>query len=98
MPPEPVWFAGREAVGAFVAGRIFAGVGPLHLVLTSANTQPAVAAYTRDADGVRRAHALQVLTLRDGAVARIVAFREPSVLARFGLAPTLDGIGAPASP
>jgi len=93
MPPEPMWFAGREAVGRFVAERIFEHPGVLRMLPTTANGgQPALAAYWRGDGGRYRAHALQVLTLRGGGVARIVAFRDPSLFAAFGLPEVLPEV------
>jgi hypothetical protein len=46
---------------------------------------PAFAAYRRDLDsGEMRAMALHVLDLRDGYIASITAFLDPSVLGRLG--------------
>lgn len=95
MPPEPTWFAGREAVGRFVASRIFVGPGVLRLLPVTANGQPAMATYWRGKDGVFHAHAIQVLTVSQNEVARIVVFRDPSLFPAFGLPPDLGGAGAP---
>ena len=51
MPPVPVWFTGRDAVTRFLANRAFAEPGDIVMIPTSANGQPAVAEYRRDADG-----------------------------------------------
>jgi RNA polymerase sigma-70 factor (ECF subfamily) len=90
MPPETTWFSGREAVGRFIAARIFTGLGVTHLLPITANTQPAVATYQRRADGIFHAHAVQVLTVRQGGIAGITAFRDPSLFHAFGLSSTLD--------
>ncbi|WP_371781309.1 sigma-70 family RNA polymerase sigma factor [Streptosporangium subroseum] len=94
MPPEPVWFAGREAVGRFVASRIFVGPGVMRLLPVTANGQPALATYWRGEDGVFRAHAIQVLTMSENRVARMVIFREPSLFSAFGLPRDL-GVAGP---
>ena len=44
MPPLPTWYAGREQIAAFLHGR----VRRWRLIRTSANGQPAVAAYVWD--------------------------------------------------
>jgi RNA polymerase sigma-70 factor, ECF subfamily len=85
MPPMATWLTGRDAVGRFFAGRISVPRDTWRVVATRANGQPAVAAYRRDHDGVHRAHSVQVLTLAGACIARVVAFRDPALLAAFGL-------------
>jgi RNA polymerase sigma-70 factor (ECF subfamily) len=85
MPPEPVWLAGRAAVGAFLGGRVLAEPGRFRLVPAPANGQPGLASYLRGPDGAFHAEALQVLTITGGRVARITAFRDPGLFAGFGL-------------
>ncbi|MFW6721457.1 sigma-70 family RNA polymerase sigma factor [Streptomyces sp. MAR4 CNY-716] len=95
MPPEPVWFAGREAIGAFFAHQVFPRSGPQRTVLTTANGgQPAVATYWRHSDGVYRPHALHLLTLRGHRISGITAFRDPALFATFALPRSLE----PAAP
>ncbi|HKB30523.1 MAG TPA: hypothetical protein VKD26_06770 [Streptosporangiaceae bacterium] len=50
----------------------------------------------RGADGAHHAHSVQVGTVADGGIARMVAFQEPSLFATFGLPPTFPT--APARP
>ncbi len=59
------------------------------MIPTSANGQPAFAAYLRERDGVYRAHAIQVLTIAAGRVTRIVSFNDPALLPAFGMPPVL---------
>jgi hypothetical protein len=61
------------------------------LVPTAANGQPAFAAYARADDGSFQAHAIQVLTVDAGQVARIVSFNDGRLLAAFGLPDTPTG-------
>src|SRR5689334_288627 len=56
MPPFAVWFTGRDAVTRFLSARAFTEPGAVLMVPTSANGQPAVADYRRDASGVLQAH------------------------------------------
>jgi RNA polymerase sigma-70 factor (ECF subfamily) len=56
---------------------------------TTANGQPAVAAYWRDNDGFYRPHALQVLTIAPTGISRIVSFNDPELFPAFGLAGAL---------
>jgi len=87
MPPVPTWFVGRERIGRFLAAHVLREPGDLRMVPTSANGQPAFAAYKQDPDGVYRAHALQVLTCSAGGVAHVVAFRSPGLFSTFRLPP-----------
>lgn len=85
MPPLAVWFAGRDTVARFFATRVMRDPGGLRMVPTSANGQPAVAAYLRDAEGIHRAHGVHVLTAGPARISRIVAFLDPRLFRRFGL-------------
>jgi RNA polymerase sigma-70 factor (ECF subfamily) len=88
MPPFAVWFTGRDAVTRFLAARTFAEPGNVLMIPTSANGQPAVADYRRDAAGVMRAHAIHVLTAGQGGITAITVFLEPALFAVFGLPST----------
>jgi RNA polymerase sigma-70 factor (ECF subfamily) len=96
MPPLPAWFAGRQAIGRFLASQVFGAPRAWRLVATSANGQPAFATYLRGPDGGYHAHAIQVLTVTAAGVARVVAFLDPSLFALFGL-PTTHDAAAPAA-
>ena len=85
MPPQPIWFAGREMVGRFLASRVLVHAGDFRLVPVAANFQPAFAAYSRTDDGVYRAHAIMVLTVRGGRIGRIVSFNDDTLYPAFGL-------------
>jgi RNA polymerase sigma-70 factor, ECF subfamily len=85
MPPQPYWFTGRDQVGQFLRSRVLTRPGLFALVPVSANSQPAFAAYMREADGILRAHAIQVLTIQSGRVTRIVSFNDGRLLRAFGL-------------
>jgi RNA polymerase sigma-70 factor (ECF subfamily) len=95
MPPQPTWFSGRERVGAFLQSRVLGEPGAFRMIPTSANGQPAFAAYLRDHDGVHRAHAIQVLTLTGSRVARIVSFNDAGLVTTFGLPQALAAAGLP---
>jgi RNA polymerase sigma-70 factor, ECF subfamily len=94
MPPLLTWFAGREAIGRFLASNIFGSPRAWRMVATSANGQPAVAAYLRGRDGVYHAHAIQVLTVTATGIARVVTFLDPSLFVTFDLPTAYD----PAAP
>jgi RNA polymerase sigma-70 factor (ECF subfamily) len=90
MPPVPLWLHGREDYGRFIT-RVFAmrGTG-WRMLATSANLQPAVAAYCRDSGGAHRLHTLQVFTPTPAGIARNVVFQDQRVFAAFGLRTILD--------
>jgi RNA polymerase sigma-70 factor, ECF subfamily len=87
MPPQPGWFAGRDLIGRFLGARVLRRPGDFRMIPTAANGQPALAAYMRDGDGVLWAHGIQVLTMSGPAIAQIVSFNDPGLLAVFGLPP-----------
>jgi RNA polymerase sigma-70 factor, ECF subfamily len=89
MPPLLTWFAGRETVVRFVAASLLPGPGLLRLVPVTANGQPGFAVYEREPDGTFRAHAIQVLTVTETGIIRIVAFADPALFGPFGLPPRL---------
>ncbi|SDL99780.1 sigma-70 family RNA polymerase sigma factor [Nonomuraea jiangxiensis] len=89
MPPIPGWYAGREAVGRFLAARVVTA-GGYRLIPARVNGQPAFGSYARDHDGIYRPHALQVLTVTTTGIARIVAFLDTGLFPLCGLPPTAD--------
>jgi len=81
MPPWPHWYRGREAIGElFTWVHARHAAGSYAFVPTAANRQPAFAMYLSG-----RPHDITVLTVRDGAVAAIVAFLDTRLFASFGL-------------
>jgi RNA polymerase sigma-70 factor (TIGR02960 family) len=72
MPPLPAWFDGREAVGRFVAERLFET--PWRLVPLTVNAQPGFACYPGPAFELG---AVNVLSLRGGQVTEIAGFLGP---------------------
>ncbi len=98
MPPIPAWFTGRDAVLTFVAEKILTTRGRFRLRPARANGQPAFATYERGADGAYRAHAVQVLTVTPGGVARLDIFLDPGLFRVFGFpAQPGDPVGAAAA-
>jgi RNA polymerase sigma-70 factor (ECF subfamily) len=85
MPPVPTWFSGRGPVLTFVAENILTTRGRFRMRRARANGQPAFATYERGVDGAYRAHALQVLTLAPGGIARLDIFLDPGLFRVFGL-------------
>jgi RNA polymerase sigma-70 factor, ECF subfamily len=91
MPPQPYWFAGRDRVTQFLRAVVLTRPGDFALVPVAANGQPAFAAYLRADDGSFQAHAIQVLTVTGGRVARITSFNDGGLLRMFALPSRLDG-------
>jgi RNA polymerase sigma-70 factor (ECF subfamily) len=92
MPPEREWYAGREAVGAFLAASPMSGGVRWRVVPTRANGQLAFAHYDFDTDdGTFRLDHLVVLTLEGDRIQEITAFRAHEAFASFDLAETLAG-------
>ena len=87
MPPEPTWFSGRAAIGAFFAAVPLAPETPRHrLVPTSANGQVAFGHYSWDEERNEfTRHGITVLTLRGTQIAGITTFRRPEAFAGFEL-------------
>lgn len=92
MPPTPGVWAGRTTVvQAWTEGGFGSDTfGSLRCLLTSANGQPAVAAYVRmPGDVTFQPLTLDVLQIRDGVVTEIVTFGR-AVFEHFALPATLD--------
>ncbi|NUP54055.1 MAG: sigma-70 family RNA polymerase sigma factor [Catenulispora sp.] len=87
MPPVPLWYQGRDDYGLFMERVFRVRGGVWRARLTTANGQPAMAAYLPDpasADGYRP-HSLQVLSVAEGLVTANVVFAEPGLFEVFGL-------------
>jgi RNA polymerase sigma-70 factor (TIGR02960 family) len=85
MPPAPLAYRGRDAIGTFFATVPAGGdLTAIRLVPAEANGQPAVAAYLRDG-AVARAYGIMVLTVHADLIGEITGFAEPSLFPLFGL-------------
>jgi RNA polymerase sigma-70 factor (ECF subfamily) len=84
MPPVPTWYAGRDRIARFLVAQVLRPER-FRLLATEANGEPAFGLYMRNEAGEYPPHALQVLTLGDRGIARIVNFHDPDLLPRFGL-------------
>jgi RNA polymerase sigma-70 factor (ECF subfamily) len=93
MPPNAVWFTGRDAILAQVAAA-FEPASPRYFgrwrfVTTAANRMPAVAGYVqRPGTSIYRAHMLDVLRVEAGRIVEITTF-ETHLVAACGLPLTL---------
>jgi RNA polymerase sigma-70 factor (TIGR02960 family) len=83
MPPIPLEYVGRNVVRRFYASIIQQG-RTYDFVPTRANGQPAFGTYLRDADGIRHAAGVAVLTLSGDRICAVTRF-DNSVLSSFGL-------------
>jgi RNA polymerase sigma-70 factor (ECF subfamily) len=86
MPPERMRVAGARAIGDFFASVPEGGrLDRIRLVATSANRQPALAAYARGDDGTHRPYGLMVLELDGELISGIVGFPDPWLFEQAGL-------------
>jgi RNA polymerase sigma-70 factor (ECF subfamily) len=86
MPPSPTWLEGRAATVAFFRNMFAGRPGPLQVVRTAANAQPALAYYRSDGGGQPYLlRAIQVLSFRDGKIATIDHFMTKEVFPVFEL-------------
>jgi RNA polymerase sigma-70 factor, ECF subfamily len=87
MPPEPTWFAGREAIGAFLAAYPFAPDAPrIRMVPTWANGQLAFGHYSwRAVPKAFMPHAVTVVSLRRAKIAQVTIFKYAEAFEGFTL-------------
>ena len=79
-PPEDVEYRGRSAIEE----RLYRG--PLHVIMTRANTQPALACYIPDSHTtIARRCGMMVLTLRNHEISAVAWFTDTAVFPLFGL-------------
>ncbi|WP_199750139.1 sigma-70 family RNA polymerase sigma factor [Amycolatopsis sp. WAC 04169] len=93
MPPNPLWFSGRDVFLEFVAQSLDPAsptyFGEWKHLPAVANGLPAAAGYVRrPGTRIYRAQVLDVLRIEDGKIAEITAF-EPHLFPAFGLPLTL---------
>ncbi len=73
MPPLPVWFGGHADIQKFLDGFLFRSIDPFKVKLKTlrANGSPAFAVYQMDREGIYRAAAIHILTIKNGQIAEI---------------------------
>jgi RNA polymerase sigma-70 factor (ECF subfamily) len=92
MPPQAGWFRGRDAVADFLARAPLIPERRWKLVPTNANGQIALASYWSDDTRPLAAEGILVLSLtEDGGLSELIAFRDASLFANFGLPMDLEG-------
>jgi RNA polymerase sigma-70 factor (ECF subfamily) len=86
MPPQALWFRGRDAIAAFLALRPLHDGNRWRVIPTSANSQPAFGHYIWDDDeNAFVAEGIAVLTLDGAQISELTVFREAELFERFGL-------------
>jgi RNA polymerase sigma-70 factor (ECF subfamily) len=83
-PPLRTWFAGRTACVPFLRDRVLGSPGDWRMLATSANGQPAAAAYTRDQHGDYQPYGICVLTVTSQGISRVSSFADPGLVTLFG--------------
>ena len=82
--PMRTWFAGRKTCVPFLRNHLLGSPGDWRMLATSANGQPAAAAYTRDQDGNYQPYGICVLTVTGAGICRISSFGDPRLVTVFG--------------
>jgi RNA polymerase sigma-70 factor, ECF subfamily len=82
--PMRTWFAGRKTCVPFLRNHLLGSPGDWRMLATSANGQPAAAAYTRDRHGNYQPYGICVLTVTHQGIRQIRSFGDPSLVTLFG--------------
>jgi RNA polymerase sigma-70 factor (ECF subfamily) len=82
------WFAGRATCLHYLQ-HVIGSRGQWRMLATSANGQPAAAAYQRTGDRTYDAYGLALLTATNAGIARILVFAGADLVTSSGLPPTL---------
>src|SRR5580693_8887078 len=85
--PLRTWCAGRTTCVPFLRNHVLGAPGDWRMLATSANGQPAAAAYTRDRNGRLQPYGICVLTVTGQGIRQICSFADPSLVAVFGFGP-----------
>jgi RNA polymerase sigma-70 factor (ECF subfamily) len=94
-PPLRTWYAGIKFCMPYMATHVLGSPGHWRMLPTSANGQPAVAAYHRGSDGAYLPYGIVVLTVTAEGISRITAFGDPELVTAFGFpaVPPTDDAG-----
>jgi RNA polymerase sigma-70 factor (ECF subfamily) len=85
--PLRTWFTGRKTCVPFLRDHLLGAPGDWRMLATSANGQPAAAAYTRDQHGNYQPYGICVLTVTGAGIRRISSFGDPGLVTVFGFRP-----------
>lgn len=94
MPPFPMWFVGRAAIGRFLSTSLFDGqaAGRWRLKPVAASGKHGFACYRlAQRGGNYHAFAIQVLTFEGNRIADVTTFGNPKLFSPFGLPLKLSG-------
>ena len=83
------WFAGRKTCLPFLRNHVLGSPGDWRMLATSANGQPAAAAYIRDQHGNYEPYGICVLTVTGAGIRRISSFGDPRLVTVFGFGPDM---------
>jgi RNA polymerase sigma-70 factor, ECF subfamily len=81
--PLRTWFAGRKTCVPFLRDYILGSPGDWRMLATSANGQPAAAAYTRDQYGDYQPYGIVVLTVTSAGSRRVCSFGDARLVTVF---------------
>jgi RNA polymerase sigma-70 factor (ECF subfamily) len=87
--PLRTWFAGRKTCIPFLRNHVLGSPGDWRMLATSANGQPAAAAYTRDQHGSYQPYGICVLTVTAAGIRRVSSFGDPRLVTVFGFRPDM---------
>lgn len=85
--PLRTWFSGRNTCVPFLRDHLLGSPGDWRMLATSANGQPAAAAYIRDRQGNYQTYGVCVLTVTRAGIRRISSFGDPRLVTVFGFGP-----------
>lgn len=91
MPPFDTWYSGPRDIVELSRFKCPAEhPGDMRFVVTTANGQSAAGMYMRNPEtGRHEAFQLHVLDIKPGGISHVVAFMDPTLFEKFGLAPHL---------
>jgi RNA polymerase sigma-70 factor, ECF subfamily len=82
--PLRTWFTGLKTCVPFLRNYILGSPGDWRMLATSANGQPAAAAFTRYSRGDYQPYGIVVLTVTSAGIRRISSFGDPRLVSVFG--------------
>jgi RNA polymerase sigma-70 factor (ECF subfamily) len=85
MPPQPEWYAGRDAIREFFAAVWSASLGRRRILALAANGWPALAVYRLTPNAVYEPSGIMLLAIRGGHISQMIRFDFPRLFALFGL-------------
>jgi RNA polymerase sigma-70 factor, ECF subfamily len=88
-PPLRNWYAGIRFCLPYMTAHVLGSPGHWRMLPTTANGQPAVAAYYRSAEGTYSPYGIVVLTATTEGISRITSFGDPYLVTAFGFAAVL---------